>query len=943
MTEQGNEAVNPGQAIYNALSDEARVAVDSLSGTFFRGEIGQQRLKRFAASINRAAALGPASWAIQSGSDSTRDTYLTLNVGNVNLLKIGSSSEFTVNRGALVDGDLLALIPPTMLARGTINDDRLVLDWNLVNLELEQRLVAAHEQEIAIEANPPWIRSGKPRKNQGWKWHRDDWRVKLAVLAGVDLPGPSYLPEDRYGLAANGQSGATSNSGHATYDALSDVARAAVDALPNDVFSGETGLEAARLFVEAILLFNVQVNRARMWSLICDTKTNGRDFISVNVAGINLLSWSRGQARVAIDLSQPLAQELQEEITANQTSRSYEAEALVEAYVDLDSLLTEPKTDFRAAFDWTLQKYADLNWRRNMRANEHRDDWRIKLALITGREIPPPAYVPTERIGLPMAAGESNPSGSGSIDLSGTLFDSFAHAGLTYQPHQIASFYTALQTKGFVILSGISGTGKSKIAQRFADMLPDIDETPDTVLAEDWVRIAVKPYMRKYKRIRLWNEVSEGLPVPPHGMSTNVRFSIDGQAGTCRVWNRPETNAGTYLFPQGELGDKFKRLDVETFALRFNIDEDANRIDSIELLTELPMQTSLGGTAVNRVANHLFLPVRPDWRDGKALIGYHNPLTGEYVRTDFLDFVMAAGDDYRAGNRNAFIVILDEMNLAHVEYYFADVLSVIESGRYPEGHELEGWTVEGIPLAVGVEDADLPERLRLPPNLYIVGTVNMDETTHPFSPKVLDRAFTIELTDVDFNNYPPEPVEGDADLSDDERQALLDAFVDGGERYPRIDKADIREVVERHGQFRADLASLNASLKRYRMHFGYRVFDEIMQFVYNAEENGLFEPEEAFDHAVLMKVLPKFNGSRTRLKNPLFELLHWCHRGGVLTPEVRADIGAQFVKLSDDLRPFDTIVLTESETDDDWRYPATGRRAALMMQDLSTDGFASFG
>src|SRR5690606_25074723 len=153
-------------------------------------------------------------------------------------------------------------------------------------------------------------------------------------------------------------------------------------------------------------------------------------------------------------------------------------------------------------------------------------------------------------------------------------------------------------------------------------------------------------------------------------------------------------------------------------------------------------------------------------------------------------------------------------------------LSVIESGR-----DEEGWTVEGIPLAVDEEDADLPEVLKLPPNLYIVGTVNMDETTHPFSPKILDRAFTIELTDVDFSNYPPEPVEGDADLCDEERQALLTAFTRDG-RYPRIDKTEIRAVVEDHPGFRDDLATLNRGLERYRMHFGYRVFDEIMQFVH---------------------------------------------------------------------------------------------------------------
>ena len=78
------------------------------------------------------------------------------------------------------------------------------------------------------------------------------------------------------------------------------------------------------------------------------------------------------------------------------------------------------------------------------------------------------------------------------------------------------------------------------------------------------------------------------------------------------------------------------------------------------------------------------------------------------------------------------------MNLARVEYHFSDLLSVLESGR-----DAQGWTQEGI-------EAD--ESLKLPPNLYFIGTVDADETTYAFSPKVLDRAFTLELGDVDFAN-----------------------------------------------------------------------------------------------------------------------------------------------------------------------------------------------
>ncbi len=152
-------------------------------------------------------------------------------------------------------------------------------------------------------------------------------------------------------------------------------------------------------------------------------------------------------------------------------------------------------------------------------------------------------------------------------------------------------------------------------------------------------------------------------------------------------------------------------------------------------------------------SNSLFLSVRPDWRDSTSLLGYYNPLTETYEWTDFLRFLLRARDNYKANGKDAlaWFVILDEMNLAHVEYYFADLLSIIESGR-----DDDGWSREPIRLTYpdAKTDNPPPHEIHLPPNLYIIGTVNMDETTHAFSPKVLDRAFTIELTDVDFSGLP---------------------------------------------------------------------------------------------------------------------------------------------------------------------------------------------
>lgn len=284
---------------------------------------------------------------------------------------------------------------------------------------------------------------------------------------------------------------------------------------------------------------------------------------------------------------------------------------------------------------------------------------------------------------------------------------------------------------------------------------------------------------------------------------------------------------------------------------------------------------------------------------------------------------------YQEEDALAWFVVLDEMNLAHVEYYFADLLSVMESGR-----DDEGWTREALVLVYPeTEAADVPQReMRLPPNLYVVGTVNIDETTHAFSPKVLDRAFSIELVDVDFSNYPP--ATGNApELSEADRQALLAAITRNG-RFPRIDKTEIADYVAEHPEVRDRLQALNTLLQRDTLHFGYRVFDEIVTFLVVAEENGMFDDlgeNAAFDAAILMKVLPKFHGSRGKLQRPLEALLAWC-----LVP--------------DDPKPILPMPVAGGEPGPlaqlrtlDYVLPKTTERVQRMLAELQTDGFTSFG
>ena len=390
---------------------------------------------------------------------------------------------------------------------------------------------------------------------------------------------------------------------------------------------------------------------------------------------------------------------------------------------------------------------------------------------------------------------------------------SVAAQGLHFTPWQLATFYTALQTKGFVILSGISGTGKTKLAQAFARLLPQPQE-----------------------------------------------------------------------------GD-----------------------------------------------NWLFVSVRPDWRDSKSLLGYYNPLTGNYEWTDFLRFLLRAERNYRSESSLAWFVILDEMNLAHVEYYFADLLSVLESGR-----DEAGWTRE--PLRLSYPDGaqgDLPPRaLRLPPNLYIVGTVNVDETTQAFSPKVLDRAFTLELTEADFSAYPPGAGEGRAEPSDEERQAILEDFGNGG-TFVRISKEVIGEYVREHPEVRERLQKLSELLRPHELHFGYRVFDEIVSFLDAAERNGLYEDlggaEAAFDAAVLMKVLPKFHGSRGKLEAALKKVLAWC-----LNPDRPAVDDVERTIQGQGRESMDGGAAVEALAELGYTYQQTAGRVLRMLRALYETGFAAF-
>ena len=392
--------------------------------------------------------------------------------------------------------------------------------------------------------------------------------------------------------------------------------------------------------------------------------------------------------------------------------------------------------------------------------------------------------------------------------------------------------------------------------------------------------------------------------------------------------------------------------------------------------------TGLSGTGKTKVAMTLahivcdaetraFVSVRPDWTDSKGLLGFHNLLTDRYQTTPALELLLHADEEWRAQKTaaRAHVLILDEMNLARVEHYFADFLSAFESRRLNERGEVTGEPIalhDREYVASSGDELDVPGKVTIPPNFYVIGTVNVDETTHPFSRKVLDRANTIELFDVDLTD---QAAMGAIRPSAAEIGAIRQHFTRSG-LFIELQHPDLNDPLLH------ELVRVNGALERRRLHFGYRVRNEILHFVQQAGHEGFLtgpDPRStAFDLQVVLKVLPKLSGSRERIEKPLRELLVLCFakdgeewvsaigsdryeeffvRLAVLRRQTEAEPQATEeapdidnpTQLPGAVEPSDapSRVLKDLQQQD-LKYPRAARKIARMLMQLQEEGYASF-
>lgn len=231
--------------------------------------------------------------------------------------------------------------------------------------------------------------------------------------------------------------------------------------------------------------------------------------------------------------------------------------------------------------------------------------------------------------------------------------------------------------------------------------------------------------------------------------------------------------------------------------------------------TQLALNYARALTGQDNAEAVRLIPVQPGWFDPSPLLGYINPLQpGLYRSAPFLELLLAASED----PSSPYVAILDEMNLSHPEQYLAPILSAMETEGMIELHDLP-------------EDATaIPGRIRYPRNLAIIGTLNMDETTHGLSDKVLDRAYTLEFWDIDIHAFPGWAT---TELPDELK--------------------DHTRVV---------LSGLAEALAPVRMHFGWRIIHDVLGYLAFAHQN-YGQQDHTLDEAIYAKVLPKLRGEST--------------------------------------------------------------------------------
>ncbi len=416
-------------------------------------------------------------------------------------------------------------------------------------------------------------------------------------------------------------------------------------------------------------------------------------------------------------------------------------------------------------------------------------------------------------------------------------------------------YVNSLLAKPFVILSGNSGTGKTRIATQLAEYLSTSLKKTDIKMEfkigdtfgegkRQWI-------VRKITQDVLYLSSDENQnrlrPLPFNLISEYITYI----KANPNIQNLSSTEVRTTI---GDLPNA--EFDKYMYGLHATL---------ILVAKEFISRQNKENQISKGIKNSLLIPVGADWTDNTKILGYYNPLAdngaGKYEKTDVFRFIERAG----ANPEIPFFLILDEMNLSHVERYFSDFLSKMELLDYKENSEPVFFDIPGY------------GKLELPKNLFITGTVNIDETTYMFSPKVLDRANVIE-----FKPEMSEVLESlTKDASNGEQKSADDGVAEGfmqlaNEVRSGTIPSEVQQILE---GIKPILESFYKELEKCGFEFAYRTVKEIRLYAiaaYKTAEGEKPTAAEIADIQILQKILPKIHGNKKQIGNLLDELEKLC-------------------------------------------------------------------
>ncbi len=474
-------------------------------------------------------------------------------------------------------------------------------------------------------------------------------------------------------------------------------------------------------------------------------------------------------------------------------------------------------------------------------------------------------------------------------------------------------FASSLLSKRFLIATGLAGSGKTKLAQALARWITPTHSMSDPFFAGATLEGARKVYrINNSDRLGVEFLSDEGTKV------LLPREIIEQWANYIEENDIPETIGAQDLRDKVKAGAGDYSPALQNFETHYK-----------------PAAFALLKARKSAVPVQCYevVPVGADWTGNENILGYPDGLQSTmYVAKPSLNLILHAIDHSHLPH----FLILDEMNLSHVERYFADILSVIES---EEGLELYSGDISAAETWRRTAAGKLvPPRLQqLPENLFVIGTVNVDETTYMFSPKVLDRANVIEfrMDASELEGFLANPAKPVLTNIDGKGASFGSAFVDAAKNPAQV-PSDVK------ADYDAEMLLLFKMLQEHGAEFGYRTAYEAARFIHfykllagNAEGGSAWLPG-ALDCVIFQKLLPKLHGSRARLGPVLKKLWFLCVSDTLARGEDPLN-AAEEASLSADKMAQPSVIVPA-----DAPYPLSAEKIGRMWRLLIDNGFASF-